>query len=497
MRVLENIEPKAVFHFFEDLTQIPRPSYHEKAVSDYLVKFAKDRGLEVYQDKLYNVIIIKEASEGYENEEPIILQGHMDMVCEKDPGVTKDMEKEGLDLEVDGDYIRAKGTTLGGDDGIAVAYALALLDSKTLRHPRLEFICTVSEEVGMDGAHAIDLSPIKGHILLNMDSENEGVVLAGCAGGGCATVTLPVIREPFDGKIMHIHVNGLIGGHSGAEINKGRASSVELEGRILRALSDVSEIRLIACVNGNKDNAISRDGHLLLAVRDEAAVLKKLQEVETAVRAEYSVVDPDIRFTAEDAEKFPAVTDGKAEAEAAAKTPAAWLPLTAEDTKRVISLLTELPQGIQRMDDNIPGMVETSLNWGVATLDGGRFMMRAAVRSSVSTAKDALFEKLAWIAESCGASMDISGEYPAWEWVDKSVLRDKMARIYREMFGKDLVIETIHAGVECGLLSEKIPGMDAVSMGPNILDIHTPREHLSISSVQRTWDFIVRIIETK
>lgn len=497
MRVLENIEPKAVFHFFEDLTQIPRPSYHEKAVSDYLVKFAKDRGLEVYQDKLYNVIIIKEASEGYENEEPIILQGHMDMVCEKDPGVTKDMEKEGLDLEVDGDYIRAKGTTLGGDDGIAVAYALALLDSKTLRHPRLEFICTVSEEVGMDGAHAIDLSPIKGHILLNMDSENEGVVLAGCAGGGCATVTLPAIREPFDGKTMHIHVNGLIGGHSGAEINKGRASSVELEGRILRALSDVSEIRLIACVNGNKDNAISRDGHLLLAVRDEAAVLKKLQEVETAVRAEYSVVDPDIHFTAEDTAKFPAVTDGKAEAEAAAKAPAAWLPLTAEDTKRVISLLTELPQGIQRMDDNIPGMVETSLNWGVATLDSGKFIMRAAVRSSVSTAKDALFEKLAWIAESCGACMDISGEYPAWEWVDKSVLRDKMARIYREMFGKDLVIETIHAGVECGLLSEKIPGMDAVSMGPNIIDIHTPREHLSISSVQRMWDFIVRIIETK
>jgi len=513
MRVLENIEPKNVFHFFEDLTQIPRPSYHEKAVSDYLVKFAKDRGLEVYQDKLYNVIIIKEASEGYENEEPIILQGHMDMVCEKDPGVTKDMEKEGLDLEVDGDYIRAKGTTLGGDDGIAVAYALALLDSKTLHHPRLEFICTVSEEVGMDGAHAIDLSPIKGHILLNMDSENEGVVLAGCAGGGCATVTLPVAREAFDGKIMHIHVKDLIGGHSGAEINKGRASSVELAGRILRGLSEVSEIRLIACVNGNKDNAISRDGHLLLAVSDEAAAAKKLQEIESAVRAEYSVVDPDIHFAVEDVQKFPAEGVQKASADdtqnataadhagdagnAAGDAPAAWLPLTAEDSRRVISLLTELPQGIQRMDDNIPGMVETSLNWGVATLDGTKLTMRAAVRSSVGTAKDALVEKLRWIVESCGASMDFSGEYPAWEWVDKSVLRDKMARIYREMFGKDLVIETIHAGVECGLLSEKIPGMDAVSMGPNILDIHTPREHLSISSVQRTWDFIVRIIETK
>ena len=493
MRVLENIEPKSVFHFFEDLTRIPRPSYHEKAVSDYLVQFAKDRGLEVHQDRLYNVIIIKEASEGYENEEPIILQGHMDMVCEKDPGVTKDMEKEGLDLEVDGDYIRARGTTLGGDDGIAVAYALALLDSRTLRHPRLEFICTVSEEVGMEGAHAIDLSPIKGHILLNMDSENEGVVLAGCAGGGCATVTLPVRREAFDGKIMHIHVNGLIGGHSGAEINKGRASSVELEGRILRGLSGVSEIRLIACVNGNKDNAISRDGHMLLAVSDEAAAVKKLQELESAVRGEYSVADPDIHFTVEDEKTFPTAEFFGDNGE----SPAAWLPLTAEDTRRAISLLTELPQGIQRMDDNIPGMVETSLNWGVATLDVKKMTMRAAVRSSVGTAKDALFEELKWIAESCGASMDISGEYPAWEWVDKSVLRDKMARIYRGMFGKDLVIETIHAGVECGLLSEKIPGMDAVSMGPNILDIHTPREHLSISSVQRMWDFIVRIIETK
>ncbi len=495
MRVLENIEPKSVFHFFEDLTEIPRPSWREKAVSDYLVKFANDRGLEVHQDKLYNVIIIKEASEGYEKEEPIILQGHMDMVCEKDPGVTKDMEREGLDLEVDGDTIRAKGTTLGGDDGIAVAYALALLDSKTLRHPRLEFICTVCEEVGMEGAHGIDLSPIKGHILLNMDSEKEGVVLAGCAGGGSARVLLPVRRAPFEGQIVHIHVQGLIGGHSGAEINKGRASSVELEGRILRGLSSVTEIRLIACVNGNKDNAISRDGHLLLSVGNETAALQKLQEIEKAVDAEYSFTDPDIRFTVEDAVNFPSMTDEKAADEKAA--PATWVPLTEEDTKQVISLLTDLPQGIQRMDDKIPGMVETSLNWGVASLDSEKLTMRSAVRSSVGTAKDALFEKLRWIAESCGASMDISGEYPAWEWVEKSVLRDKMARIYREMFGKELVIETIHAGVECGLLSEKIAHMDAVSMGPDIMDIHTPRERLSISSVQRMWEYIVRIIETK
>ena len=282
MRVLEKLEPKSVFYFFEELTKIPRPSYHEKAVSDYLVQFAKDRDLEVHQDALYNVIIIKEASEGYEDAEPIILQGHMDMVCEKDPGVAKDMEKEGLDLEIDGDYIRAKGTTLGGDDGIAVAYALALLDSRTLRHPRLEFVCTVSEEVGMDGAHAIDLSPLKGHLLLNMDSEEEGVVLAGCAGGGTAAVTLPAEREKSDWSRMHVHIHGLQGGHSGSEINKGRASSAELTGRVLRGLSAVSDLRVIACVNGTKDNAISREGRILLAVRDKAAAEKKLQEINAA-----------------------------------------------------------------------------------------------------------------------------------------------------------------------------------------------------------------------
>lgn len=484
MRVLENVEPKAVFHFFEDLTQIPRPSYHEKAVSDYLVKFAKDRGLEVYQDDLYNVIIIKEASEGYENEEPIILQGHMDMVCEKNPGVEKDMEKEGLDLEIDGDYIRAKGTTLGGDDGIAVAYALALLDSDTLKHPRLEFVCTVSEEVGMDGAHAIDLSPLKGHLLLNMDSEDEGIVLAGCAGGGSAVVTLPLVREEKDWNRMMVHIHGLVGGHSGSEINKGRASSVALMGRVLRGLTEVTKLRIVALENGTKDNAISREGRMVIAVRNPDAAKAELAKIEEAVRGEYSAADPDILITAEDPAGYPADVSGLD-------------PLAKKDTKRVITLLTALPQGIQRMSDNVPGMVETSLNWGVASIGEDSLTMRAAVRSSVGTAKDALFGKVGWIAESCGATMNVTGEYPAWEWVDKSVLRDKMARIYREMFGKDLVIQTIHAGVECGLLSEKIPGMDAISMGPDILDIHTPNEHLSIPSVQRMWDFIVRIIETK
>lgn len=484
MRALEGIEPKSVFYFFEELTKIPRPSYQEKAVSDYLVRFAKERSLEVHQDDLYNVIIIKEASEGYESEEPIILQGHMDMVCEKNPGVTKDMEKEGLDLIVEGDTIRADGTTLGADDGIAVAYALALLDSDTLRHPRLEFVCTVSEEVGMEGAHGIDVSPLKGHLLLNIDSEDEGILLAGCAGGASAIVRYEAERRERDWQRMTLHIHGLTGGHSGTEINKGRASSVELTGRVLRALSAATKLRLVALENGTKDNAISRDSCIVLAVANLAAAKAAIAKEEAAIQKEYRVADPSIVLTVEE----------KSELEQETKE---LLPLTKKATRAVIGLLSAMPQGILRMDDHIAGMVETSLNWGVASLNADGLLMRAAVRSSLGTAKEALLARLSYLADRFGASFEVRGEYPAWEWVTESVLRDKAASIYKEMFGKDLIIQTIHAGVECGLLSDKIPGMDAISIGPDIHDAHTPKEHVSIASVQRTWEFIVKLIETR
>lgn len=484
MRVLENLEPKNVFRFFEELTQIPRPSHQEKAVSDYLVRFAKARDLEVHQDAIYNVIIIKEASEGYESEAPIILQGHMDMVCETAPGCTKDMSREGLDLVVDGDYISAKGTTLGGDDGVAVAYALALLDDETLSHPRLEFVCTVAEEVGMDGAHAIDCSPLKGHLLLNMDSENEGVVLAGCAGGGSAKVRLPAERAGSPWERVTLQVTGLTGGHSGTEINKGRASSVAILGRVLREAAEQTGLRLLAMTNGSKDNAISREGAALVAVENRQVFAGAVRQSEAAIAAEVHVVDPGLTTV---------VTDGRL---VAGVSPEADV-LTAAATRRALALMAALPAGVQRMSDNVADLVETSLNWGVATLDGNGLLMRAALRSSVGTAYQALAAKVRWIAEAFGARVQMSGEYPAWEWVENSVLRDKMARIYRDMFGKELVIEAIHAGVECGLLAGKIANLDAISMGPNILDIHTPQERLSISSTKRMYDFIVKIIEAK
>lgn len=478
MRILEHLEPKNVFYFFEEISRIPRGSYNEEEISNYLVNFAKERNLEYIQDDLFNVIIFKEASKGYEDNDPIIIQGHMDMVCEKNADVDKDMSKEGLDLEVKDGFVWAKGTTLGGDDGIAVAYALALLDSDTISHPRLEFVCTVSEEVGMDGAQFIDCSSLKGHTFINIDNDEEGKVLASCAGGGKADVSLSVVRQELDWPKAQITISGLLGGHSGAEIHKGRASSQELMGRILRRCYYTSDLRLVSCVNGSKDNAISREGTMVVATQNINALKANVKILEKEIHQEYKGIDSDIHF-----DVLQISSDEK--------------PLDQLSTCKVISLLTSLPQGIQKMSKEFDGFVETSLNWGVATLKGDCFDMQAALRSSVSASYDQLVQKVSWIAQSYGASIEMHGEYPAWQWVEQSNLRNKIVKIYKELFNKDLEICTIHAGVECGLFTDKISNMDAISMGPNIFDIHTPNEHLDIDSVKRTWEFLVKIIETK
>ncbi len=482
--VLKGLEPAEVFRYFEEIASIPRPSGRERKISDYLIRFAEKHGLEHYRDAVNNVIIIKEASEGYEDQEPIILQGHMDMVCEKDPGVTKDMNKEGLDLEVDGDFISAKGTTLGGDDGIAVAYALALLDSQTLKHPRLECVITVGEEVGMDGAKFIDCSPLKGHLLLNLDSEKEGVVLAGCAGGASERVMLPVSREPYKGVKAVLHVAGLTGGHSGTEIHKGRANAMLLLFRTIMEASSETEVRLISLTAGSKDNAIPREASAVVAVEDFLKFRTSVQTSEKNMRKEYHAVDPGLRIVAEEIFDDP-VTESSED------------PLTARDTRRVIALVNSLPSGVQRMSDEVEGLTETSLNWGITGLTGEEFTMCASVRSSVASALAALIQKISWVASAYGAETAESGAYPPWEWVEHSQLRSRMSEIYREMFGRELVIEAIHAGVECGLLAGKIDNLDAVSMGPDIMNIHTPQERLSISSAARMYAYIRRIIEYK
>ena len=481
MGVLSNLEPKEVFAFFEEISQIPRPSHQEEKISKYLQHFAEERGLEHYRDEKYNVIIIKEASEGYEAEAPIILQGHMDMVTEKAADCDKDMTKEGLDLYVDGDWLRAKGTTLGADDGIALAYALALLDSPTLKHPRLEFICTVSEETDMSGAHAVDVSMLKGNRMLNLDSDEEGIALAGCAGGGDVDLNLPVRREALKGEHVLIEVSGLSGGHSGMEIGKGRASAALLIARVLTALRRDYSFRLVTLAGGAKYNAITREASAELVLADSvstSAFREAVRAEETVLRNEYAGTDPSLSFTTK-------VVDSGAAA------------LTAESTEKVLGLMEALPYGVQRMSADIEGLVETSVNLGITELSAETFTLKYSVRSSVATAFRAVVDKIEFVASCFGASSAVHSEYPAWEYVRESAFRDEAAAIYRELFGKELSVQAIHAGLECGILSGKIKNLDAVSIGPDMKDIHTPEERLNIPSTKRVYDFVVKIIEHK
>ncbi|MCI5821580.1 MAG: aminoacyl-histidine dipeptidase [Lachnospiraceae bacterium] len=481
MRVLSELEPKNVFSFFEDICNIPHPSYKEKKISDYLVQFAKDRNLEYYQDDLYNVIIIKEATKGYEDVEPIILQGHMDMVCEKKPDCTKNMEEEGLDLAIDGDYVYAKGTTLGGDDGIAVAYALAILDDQSLSHPRLEFVCTVSEEVGMEGAAGIDVSPLKGKKLLNMDSENEGIMLASCAGGCSTLVKLPVSEAEVTGTKVSVALTGLTGGHSGVEIDKGRGNANVLMSRIIRDVAKVAPVSIVSMEGGKKDNAIPRDctAEFVVAADKAEAVCQAVTKEVAEIKNELSTSDPEIKLAVETTENFA----GKA--------------VTEEDSKKAVALIQALPNGIMRMSQDIENLVETSLNLGILALENGELNLRYALRSSVGSAVESLRNQLECIAEAFGGSIEVSGAYPAWEYKKDSKLRDDMVRIFAEMYGKEPTVEAIHAGVECGLLSGKIPGLDCISMGPDMYDIHTSEERLSISSTKRMYEYVVNVIQCK
>lgn len=492
MSVLKDLEPKEVFRFFEEITKIPRPSYKEGKISEFLVEFAKERNLEHYQDKLGNVIIIGEATPGYEKVEPIILQGHMDMVCEKEPDCGIDFEKDPLSLKIEGDEITAEGTTLGGDDGIAIAYALAILDSDSIPHPRLEFVCTVSEEVGMEGAKGIDVSVLKGKKLLNLDSEEEGQMLVSCAGGCRADCMLPAEWKETTGQEITIHVTGLRGGHSGAEIDKGRANANTLMGRILLELSEVYSYRICTLEGGSKDNAIPRECRAGLLVRkytgsDKKKFAKELtnefakdvRKIESRIKKEFSSADPDIQIV---------VSAGKKVTKKA---------LTKKAGKKAVTLINLMPNGIQRMSDDIEGLVETSLNLGVLSLDEKKLSLRYAVRSSVGTAKEFLVKKMECMMEALGGTLERNADYPAWEYRKESKLREDMIRIYQEMYEKEPRVEAIHAGVECGILAGKIDGLDAVSIGPDMSGVHTTEEKLSISSTRRVWEYLLKVIACK
>ena len=475
MSVLDHLEPSSVFRFFEELCAIPHGSRNTKAVSDWCVEFAKARGLEHYQDGANNVIIIGEAAPGYEDAAPVILQGHLDMVCEQEPGCGKDMAREGLELAVDGDFVYARGTTLGGDDGIAVAMALAILDDPSIPHPRLEVVLTTEEEIGMLGAAALDVTPLRGRQLLNLDSEEEGVFTVSCAGGSLTRCTLPVARAPFAGTALKIRVSGLVGGHSGAEIHQGRANADILLGRVLRAMAAETELRLASASGGLKDNAIPVAAEAVAVAADADCAMAAAEALAAALKAEYRAADPGLSV-----EVLPA---------AAAET-----PMDADSTRRALCLLSCAPNGVQEMSQDIPGLVQTSLNLGILETAETELSAAFCVRSSVASQKEMLHDRLRCLTEELGGTVDITGDYPAWEYRRDSALRERMVEVFREQYGHEPRIEAIHAGVECGLLCGKLPGLDCVSIGPNLTEIHTPREKMSVSSVRRVWDFVLEVL---
>lgn len=478
MAVLAGIEPTLVFKYFEEICGIPHGSGNTKQISDYCVLFAKEHGLRYIQDRSNNVIIFKGGSAGYEQCAPVIIQGHMDMVCEKTADCQIDFEKDGLVLRVDDGIISAEGTTLGGDDGIAVAFALAILASDDIPHPPLEIVLTTDEEIGMLGAADLDYTPLKSRMMMNLDSEEEGILLVSCAGGVRADCRLPISYEKADGTLAVIKIRGLTGGHSGGEIDKERANANVLLGRILYELGKTVPYALLSVSGGLKDNAIPREASAKLAVptADVLAASKVVENYREIFVKEYRGPDPELDLTIS--------YEGEGQFQA----------MDNDSKKRVIAGLYNLPGGIQRMSVDIPGLVQTSLNMGVLQTLEGEVKMGFAVRSSVGTEKDEVVSRLTNLAEMLGGTVKCSGDYPAWEYKQDSKLRDLMVEIFEEQYGHKPEVQAIHAGLECGMFAGKLQGLDCISFGPDMKDIHTPNERMDIASVQRTWNYILEIL---
>ena len=456
--------------FFEEFSKIPRGSGNTKAIADYLVSFAKARGLEVIRDGADNVIIRKPASAGYEDHPGVILQGHTDIVALKEPGCPIDMDKEGLDIYRDGDSLRARGTTLGADDGVAMAYAMAVLDSDDLLHPELEAVFTSDEEVGLLGATALDAGSLHGKMLINIDSDEEGIFTAGCAGGGRIDIGLPVKAKTHIGQIYTLSIRGLKGGHSGVEIHKNRANAIKLAAELLSKLDDV---RIGKAKGGSADNAIPSDVMLFFTTKSSIfEISQAADDIKEALPEEES----DAKFNIE-----MNISSAKL--------------LSVEDSANIISLITDMPNGVTRMSEDIEGLVETSLNMGILDLTDKALALTISVRSAVGAEKAKLIAKIREIASSHGAEIGVRGEYPAWEYRKESRLREVMCEVYKEMYGKDAVVVTIHAGLECGIFSDKIDGLDCISLGPDNKDIHTPDECLSLSSFNRVYEYLINVLK--
>lgn len=472
------IKSREVFKYFVKLTEIPRCSGNEKEVSDFLVKFAEDNGLDFIQDDALNVIIKKPATEGYENAPTVILQGHMDMVCAKKEGSEFDFDKDAISLIVEEDIIKAVGTTLGADNGIGISMIMAILESDQMPHPPLVAIFTTGEETEMEGASELNPEDISGDIMISLDSEEEGIITASSAGGVNNIVTLHISWNNADSTLdaYSISIKGLIGGHSGVEIDKGRANAIKLLGRVLQGLDDEIAIEIARVSGGEKINAIPRMAEAMIMINreDEKALENIIEEYQQIFDNEFETSDPDIRIYLEKMHMPEKVFDSRTK-------------------KDVISILRLIPYGVQSMSANIEGLVESSSNIGILTTKQ-EVTFKSAVRSSVKSLKDEINSRIQIIADLTGAKMELKGDYPEWEFKTDSPIRELMSEVYKEMYNEDIKVEAIHAGLETGVLREKLGDIDIVSIGPNIYNAHTPDEYLSISSTIRTIEFLSEVL---
>lgn len=476
MRILENLEPKSVFGYFEELSQIPRGSGDMEKVSDYCIEFAKEHSLKAVRDAANNVIIYKPASKGYENYAPVILQGHLDMVCQKDEGTGIDFEKDGLELYTDGDYIKAKGTTLGADNGIAVAMIMSILASDDIAHPPIEAIFTTDEEIGMIGAMALSLDEIKGKRMINIDSEDSRVVTVSCAGGSDFKMTMPLEREKVNGKCIEVTVKGLKGGHSGVEINSGRVNANILLGRILGELRKKCKFSIISVDGGDKGNAIPLSATAKIVANDDEKALAILNEYEKVIKEEISAREENFALKLE-------VSEGEYDA---IKTP---------ETDKIINLFLCAPNGVMEMSAEIEGLVETSLNLGIVKTENDSMLLHFTLRSNKKSAHLYLEDRLSAFATSVSCKVEKSGHYPPWEYNANSKLQEIYKEKYMEKFGAYPRVEAIHAGLECGVFASQIEGFDCISIGPEMHDIHTTKERLSITSTKEIYEIILEVLK--
>lgn len=478
---LKDIKPSEVFKYFEEITRIPRGSGNEKAMSDYLVSFAKAHDLKVIQDSHLNVIIKKPATSGYGNAPSVILQGHMDMVCEKNTDTVHDFEKDPLKLRIDGDMIYAEGTTLGADNGIAVAMGLAIMASKDIPHPALELLVTSEEETGMGGAMGLNPADVDGRMLINIDSEEEGKLLVSCSGGVRETIGLPITWDNVkdDTVPYSIKIRGLRGGHSGMEIHKGRGNSNKIMGRFLSDLASVLEFDIASINGGAKNNAIPREADAVVLIKPEHEGLLKSRITvwNEILQNEFKASDAEVNL------KIDALNT---------KVERAFSKETAE---KAVNLLCMIPNGIQTMSMEIAGLVQSSTNLGVVVTTEDEIQYDSAVRSSVKSLKEDIVNTSRIVAKTMGARFETRADYPDWQYNADSEIRKIFVKVYKDMYNKDPEIVAIHAGVECGLFKEKFGEIDMISFGPDLFDVHTPDEHMSISSVERSWDYLLGVLK--